>query len=362
MADHLAIVCQPNPSERPAHHAHMEEEVVRALTSPMRPPRSEHPTQEGECHSSLPRRVTRIRPRVAPGTPAQGAKSRHPSPRRTCPPRIPPRQDLPRSSGECTIQQPLDRRRSPPEEHSITGLVQHLHRRYPGAVGHLVSAIRRRHCPRHPIVEPDARGQEASARPRPAAGLARGAEARPQRSEDPSPLFGGLRRQPSPLCLQGQQVPWSSNATYIGVVIDRRLNMTGHVRKATQAAKVPLFLLRPLLRSRLPLQTKPSLYNAYVRPHLTYAAPAWFALTSPRQRRILQVVQNLALRRVTQAPSVVRNTTLHRDLRMESLEGHIVRLASNAFRRIRFPRTVTAQEGSYTCLGLFRPTLMTHTW
>ena len=100
-----------------------------------------------------------------------------------------------------------------------------------------------------------------------------------------------------------------------------------------QAAKVALFLLRPLFRSRLPLKTKLSLYKAYVRPHLTYAALAWFALTSPRQRRILQVVQNLALRRgVTQAPSVVRNTTLHRDLRMESLEEHIGRLASNAFR------------------------------
>lgn len=37
MAEHLASVCQPSPSERPAHHAHFEEEVTRILSSPARP-------------------------------------------------------------------------------------------------------------------------------------------------------------------------------------------------------------------------------------------------------------------------------------------------------------------------------------
>ena len=145
--------------------------------------------------------------------------------------------------------------------------------------------------------------------------------------------FGCHRRLPPPLSLQGQQVPWTPKATYLGVVLDRRLNMTHHVKKATQAARVALFLLRPLLRSRLPLRTKRALYKAYVRPHLVYASPAWYALLSTQQQKNLQVVQNLSLRRVTQAPFCVRNSTLHRDLRMESLEEHVGRLASNMFRR-----------------------------
>ena len=109
--------------------------------------------------------------------------------------------------------------------------------------------------------------------------------------------------------------------------------MTGQVKRAANAAKVALHLLRPLFRSRLPLRLKLALYKTYVRPHLTYATPAWYALASHNQRSILQVVQNVALRRVTQAPRYVRNTTIHRDLKMESLEAHIGRLASNAFRR-----------------------------
>lgn len=36
LPDHLASVCQPNPSERPTHHAHMQEEVACALASPLR--------------------------------------------------------------------------------------------------------------------------------------------------------------------------------------------------------------------------------------------------------------------------------------------------------------------------------------
>ena len=145
--------------------------------------------------------------------------------------------------------------------------------------------------------------------------------------------FGSRPRPPPPLRLLGEQVPWKPRITYLGVTIDRRLLMTGQVKKATAAAKAALFLLRPLLRSSLPLRTKLALYKAYVRPHLTYATPAWYALTSEHQRKKLQVVQNIALRHVTQAPYYVRNSTLQRDLRIESLEEHIGRLAVKAFSR-----------------------------
>ena len=145
--------------------------------------------------------------------------------------------------------------------------------------------------------------------------------------------FGVHLKPPPPLSLLGQRIDWSPQATYLGVVVDRRLTMIGHVRHATSSAKTALFLLRPLLRSHLPLRIKLALYKSYVRPRLTYAAPAWYALTNPCLRKNLQVVQNIALRRVTQAPYFVRNATLLRDLKMESLEEHIGRLSSNAFSR-----------------------------
>ena len=104
--------------------------------------------------------------------------------------------------------------------------------------------------------------------------------------------------------------------------IDKHLRISGQVKKAAAAAKVAPFKLRPLLRSTLPLRTKLAFYKLFVRPHLTYATPAWHALASASQRKIMQVVQNIALRHVTQAPYFVRNSTLQRDLRIESLEEH----------------------------------------
>ena len=145
--------------------------------------------------------------------------------------------------------------------------------------------------------------------------------------------FGGRPRLPPPLRLLGQQVPWKPTATYLGVTIDKHLRMSGQVKKAAAAAKMALFRLRPLLRSKLPLRTKLALYKTFVRPHLTYATPAWYALANAPQRKIMQVVQNIALRHVTQAPYIVRNSTLQRDLKIESLEDHIGRLAANAFSR-----------------------------
>ena len=145
--------------------------------------------------------------------------------------------------------------------------------------------------------------------------------------------FGGHRTQPPPLVLLGEQVSWSKNVTYLGVVIDRRLSMTAQIKKARNAARVALNLLRPVLSSRLPLRTKLALYKTYVRPHLTYATPAWYALTSECQRQLLQTTQNVALRRVVQAPRYVRNATIRRDLRIENLEEHITRLAVRTFNR-----------------------------
>ena len=146
-------------------------------------------------------------------------------------------------------------------------------------------------------------------------------------------VFGGHRRNPPPLTLFGTEVPWKNNATYLGVVIDRRLTMTAQVKKAKNAARAALNMLRPVLRSRLPLRTKLAIYKTYVRPHLTYAAPAWFALASPRQRLMLQQVQNVALRRIVKAPWYVRNATIKRDLRAEDINEHVLSVAARMYSR-----------------------------
>ncbi|VVC88036.1 unnamed protein product [Leptidea sinapis] len=114
----------------------------------------------------------------------------------------------------------------------------------------------------------------------------------------------------------GETVVWSPKAKNLGVTIDRTLSMRPHVNNVVAQTRTARNILRPVLASHLPLRTKLCLYKAYVRTRLTYAAPAWFALTSETGRKSLRVQQSLTLRTISGAPRFVRNQVISRDLRM----------------------------------------------
>ncbi|KAG7298637.1 hypothetical protein JYU34_018290 [Plutella xylostella] len=65
------------------------------------------------------------------------------------------------------------------------------------------------------------------------------------------------------------------------------------------------------------------MYKTYIRPRLTYAAPAWYQLVAETHRRKLRAQQALSLRTVVDAPRYVRNCTIQRDLKIDSLDDFI---------------------------------------
>ncbi|VVD00450.1 unnamed protein product [Leptidea sinapis] len=96
------------------------------------------------------------------------------------------------------------------------------------------------------------------------------------------------------------------------------------LRTWSTKARAARIVLRPVLASHLPLRTKLCVYKAIVRTRLTYAAPAWFALTSETGRKSLRTQQSLTLRTLFGAPRYVRNQVISRDLRMESLDDFVI--------------------------------------
>lgn len=144
-------------------------------------------------------------------------------------------------------------------------------------------------------------------------------------------LVIGHNSLPPPLTLQGQEIAWSSSATYLGVVIDRRLTLKPQAAAAASKAAAATNLLRPILASSLPLRQKVGVYKAYIRPHLTYATPAWYAFASRPQRHRLQVAQQKALRIIVSASRYVRNDVIQRDLGIESVESFIEHLAQKLY-------------------------------
>lgn len=143
---------------------------------------------------------------------------------------------------------------------------------------------------------------------------------------------GGRLTEPS-LRLEGQLIRWHDRVKYLGVTIDRHLNMGAHARNIIAKTKATMAALRPMLSSSLPLRVKLNLYKIYVRSRLTYAAPAWFALLSDSNKKKLQAQQSKALRYLAKAPWYVRNSTLQRDLKIESLEDFTVKLSKSMFAR-----------------------------
>ncbi|KAJ2937340.1 hypothetical protein O0L34_g19223 [Tuta absoluta] len=146
-------------------------------------------------------------------------------------------------------------------------------------------------------------------------------------------IVGRGRRDPPKLKLHGQEIGWSAQAKYLGVTIDRNLSMVQHVKNVIGQAGAATALLRPILRSRLPLRMKLGVFKAYIRTRLTYAAPAWYAVVSETNRQRLRAQQSKALRAIADAPRFVRNEVIRRDLKVETLDEFVSKLSTGMFAR-----------------------------
>lgn len=138
-------------------------------------------------------------------------------------------------------------------------------------------------------------------------------------------------RDPQKLQLQGQSIEWRSSVRYLGVEIDKRLTMNAQVEQVVRAARTARAMLRPVLYSKLQLRTKLGIYKTYIRSRLTYAAPAWYQLCSATNKKLLQTQQNTALRIIVGAGRYVRNTTIVKDIKMETVKDFVVRLSRKMF-------------------------------
>lgn len=100
---------------------------------------------------------------------------------------------------------------------------------------------------------------------------------------------------PPKLTLQNTILKHCPTATYLGVVLDRRLNFSSHIDKIIKNGYKRIFTLLPFQR-KLPSKLKTLLYKIYTRPVITYAAPAWTPALSTTNRRVLERFQTKHLK------------------------------------------------------------------
>ena len=126
------------------------------------------------------------------------------------------------------------------------------------------------------------------------------------------------------------RIPTASSAKFLSVSLDSNLHIRHTVQKTTttfywhsmcrlhtvQKAR-QRFNLRHILRSqsKTPTHLKRLIYLSYIRPIWQYACLIWNSASNIHINQI-QVLQNRILRMAIGAPWYVRNTTIHRDIKI----------------------------------------------
>nr|CAD7451893.1 unnamed protein product [Timema tahoe] len=150
-------------------------------------------------------------------------------------------------------------------------------------------------------------------------------------------LFTWKRKfyMPAPLRLFGEQIRWADSVKYLVLTLDSKLTGRLHCTERLNKARQRLGVLGQLLNRRSALSTRNglTLYKQLLRPILDYVCPTWGHLADMFMRR-MQAFHSKCLRIIVDAPSYVRNVTLHRDLDMPTIKDHFRKLAQSFYDRL----------------------------
>ncbi|KAL4141858.1 hypothetical protein QTP88_004414 [Uroleucon formosanum] len=133
-------------------------------------------------------------------------------------------------------------------------------------------------------------------------------------------LIGSESRVSSLRRSKGVPIPSMAQVKYLGIVLDKRLTWGPHLKSKRKSLNSRSHLLRPILKSKLPIHNKIQIYKSLLRPIWSYGAQIW-GCAKPTQIKTIEAFQSISLRTITSAPWFVSNHTLHKDLKIETVEN-----------------------------------------
>lgn len=147
----------------------------------------------------------------------------------------------------------------------------------------------------------------------------------------PTYKYNNKLKKAVPIYINNQRIKVVDNAKYLGVVFNKHLNFNNHLKHLRKQSAAAFRTLYPVLccDSGLDSSIKLLIYKLYIRPIVTYAAPAWYDLLTNSQKSILQKIQNKALRFVLnkwpRPPSLKHYPihSLHEQANIQSLNEYI---------------------------------------
>ncbi|GBP47850.1 Probable RNA-directed DNA polymerase from transposon BS [Eumeta japonica] len=120
------------------------------------------------------------------------------------------------------------------------------------------------------------------------------------------------------------RIPWQRTYKYLGVTLDKNLHFKDHITRVRKTALFYTAGLGAMLgrKSKLSRRNKRTIYKMCIMTVLTYAPPV-FAHAAPKALHRLQVIQNKFSRAATDAHWCVRNSILHRDLKLPTISKYM---------------------------------------
>ncbi len=121
--------------------------------------------------------------------------------------------------------------------------------------------------------------------------------------------------------LNNTPIPQHKDVRYLGLYLDRRLTWRKHIEMKRKQIKLKTSKLHWMMgrNSKLSLDCKLLLYKSIIMPIWTYGIQLW-GTTSSSNKDLLQRTQSKILRSITNAPWYIRNSNIHADLGMPTVE------------------------------------------
>lgn len=132
-------------------------------------------------------------------------------------------------------------------------------------------------------------------------------------------------------------LPWLQQARFLGVILDRRMTFGAHIRHIQKKAAGAMSVIYPMIRrsSAISPDIKVRLALAYVRPIMTYAAPAWTGMVSDTNLMKLQVIQNKYLRWALNLAPLSNMKNAHKQHNIQLIGDYIVKLTTQFYEKCK---------------------------
>lgn len=136
--------------------------------------------------------------------------------------------------------------------------------------------------------------------------------------------FSKVHTRNTPLYLNSEQIPVANSAKYLGFTLDSKLTWKDHINKKRDELDIKYRNLSWLIgrNSVLSTDNKLLIYKQTLKPLWQYGIQLWGCASNSNIEKI-QRFQNKAMRSAVNAPWFVRNSDLHRDLKMKTVKEEI---------------------------------------